>query len=113
MKKIILAITLIYFCLNAIAQTDDINHRKYWYYRSRLTNDFMKIGPNQGESLPMSVRGKYANNYGAGEYSQVGTDVVSQLGPYICVLATEYKLLKDNSQHTDSTLRELYYPAGW
>lgn len=50
--------------LSALAQSDEINHRKYWYYRSRLCNDFMKIGSQQGESLPMSTRAKYGAYYG-------------------------------------------------
>ncbi len=111
MKNLFFSLLIVCQCYIGLSQTDDINHRKYWYYRSRLTNDFMKIGPKQGESLPFSCRGKYGNGYGdpTSLYSQVGTDVVSQLGPYICVLATEYKLLKDNNQPTDSTLREIYY----
>ena len=31
------------------SQTGEDNHRKYWYYRSRLVNDFMKVGLGQGE----------------------------------------------------------------
>ena len=32
-----------------LSQNGNDNHRKYWYYRSRLTNDFMKVGLGQGE----------------------------------------------------------------
>jgi hypothetical protein len=111
MRYLILIYILICEISSMFSQADEINHRKYWYYRSRLTNDFMKIGPNQGESLPFSQRNKYGDFYKdtKSPYMQAGTDVVSQLGPYICVLVTEYKLLKDNGQPTDSTLREIYY----
>lgn len=110
MKPKLIAILYVLLQLHIIAQSDDINHRKYWYYRSRLTNDFMKIGNQQGESLPMSTRAKDDLNYGGiNGYTETGADAVSQLGPYICVLATEYKLLTDNGQTADSTLRELYY----
>ena len=27
-----------------IAQSDLDNHKKYWYYKSRFNNDFIKIG---------------------------------------------------------------------
>ncbi len=39
------------------AQTDNDNHRKYWYYKSRLNNDFVKVGLNAGESIPAQQRG--------------------------------------------------------
>ena len=28
---------------------NDKAHRRYWYYRTRMINDFMKVGKNQGE----------------------------------------------------------------
>ena len=43
-------VLLIIIISNAtFAQTTTDNHRKYWYYRSRLVNDFMKVGLGQGE----------------------------------------------------------------
>jgi hypothetical protein len=30
---------------------NDKAHRRYWYYRTRMINDFMKIGKNQGDCL--------------------------------------------------------------
>ena len=40
-----------YLCMTLFvaSQTDYDNHRKYWYYSSRLVNDFMKVGLDQGE----------------------------------------------------------------
>ncbi|HRO42991.1 MAG TPA: hypothetical protein PL009_09160 [Flavipsychrobacter sp.] len=32
------------------------NLEKYWWYRYRLVNDFMKIGSNPGESIPAGHR---------------------------------------------------------
>ena len=108
MKKLIIFFSLLHF-YNVYAQSTDNNHRKYWYYRSRLTNDFMKIGPNQGESLILSHRA-YLSSGSAAPSVEFGTDEVGgMLAQYISVLATEYKLLVANSQATDSTLRELYY----
>ena len=40
------------------AQTLEIDHhKKYWYYKSRFNNDFIKIGLNQGQSIPFNQRG--------------------------------------------------------
>ena len=108
-------------------KSDYINHAKYWYYRTRLRNDFMMVGPGQGMSIPMQERGyfylPYTNttnpNYtnftsvpnGADGQTAKWGDSMGDLGYYIGVLATEYYLLSQNSQpqKTDSTLKELYY----
>lgn len=99
-------------------------HAKYWNYRTRLRNDFLLVGPNQGMSIPMQQRGylyyptapgetapNYSfdsdpNSYGA---KVKWGDAMGDIGYYIGVLATEYELLKSNNQNTDSTLRELFY----
>ena len=54
-KKI--ALTIICLVQICKAQTDNANHRKYWYYKSRLNNDFVKVGLNPGESIPAQQRG--------------------------------------------------------
>ena len=90
MKIKFITLLFIFLQICAFAQSDDINHRKYWYYRSRLCNDFMKIGNQMGESLPMSTRAKYGAYYGTKDgKTETGTDAVSQLGPYICVLVLQ------------------------
>lgn len=33
------------------------SHATYWYYRTRLRNDFLLVGPDQGMSIPMQQRG--------------------------------------------------------
>lgn len=38
------------------AQTDDYNLKKYWKLRSAFVEDFVKIGSEQGESLPAGAR---------------------------------------------------------
>lgn len=30
---------------------NDKAHRRYWYYRTRMINDFMKIGKEQGDCI--------------------------------------------------------------
>jgi hypothetical protein len=49
-------------CLQVFGQTaprlngNYYNLEKYWFYRCRLINDFMKIGPNCGEGMPFGER---------------------------------------------------------
>lgn len=38
------------------AQTDLNNHKKYGYYKTRLNNDFIKIGLDPGNSIPVNER---------------------------------------------------------
>ncbi|MGZ3900330.1 MAG: hypothetical protein ACXVC7_16360 [Bacteroidia bacterium] len=35
---------------------NDKAHRRYWFYRTRMINDFMKIGKNQGECIVLAER---------------------------------------------------------
>lgn len=103
------------------AQDQDYkNHAAYWYHRTRLRNDFLKIGKEDGESIPMEQRGLYmklaadgkvrtfSNADWDGEKAKWG-DAMAELGYYIAVLATEYKMLSDNNQNTDQTINELYH----
>jgi hypothetical protein len=113
--KHILFLNCILFCaLVSSAQTAVANHQKYWYQRSKMRNDFMKVGPNQGESLPLVERGFHSQLQSAPSNISYnswmsGADLISEMGKYIAVLATEYKILIDNNQRTDSVLKELYY----
>ena len=104
----ILIIIIILFGLIPIdleAQTHQQNHEKYWYYRWRLRNHFMKIGPNQGESLIINERGLGEPNHSK---MNIG-DVTINMGYYMAILAMEYNQLAQNSQNTDQTIKELYY----
>ncbi|MBI3521215.1 MAG: hypothetical protein HY062_17875 [Bacteroidetes bacterium] len=92
-------------------QTDAINHQKYWYYRTRLTNDFMKIGKEQGESVPFNQRGLNQKGYpssGNSSNKLYAGDGIASIGSYIAALASEYYLLKINGQTTDSVKHELF-----
>ncbi len=44
------------------AQTELLNHKKYYYYKTRLQNDFMKVGLLDGESIPFNERGYNETN---------------------------------------------------
>lgn len=63
---------------------------KYWLYRWRFVNDFIKIGDQRGESIPFAERNWYHQ-----QDLKTG-DGTQKLGMYMCVLATEFKLLKNN-----------------
>lgn len=89
--------------MSMYSQTQLQNFKKYWWYHHRLVNDFMAVGDCQGCSLAMGQRN--ARNTGQARWG----DNTMNLGNYIAVLATEYQLLKQNNQPTDSTIRELYY----
>lgn len=86
-----------------IAQDNQANHARYWYYRYRLINDFTIVGDCQGCSLPVPER-----NLGQSHQMKWGDGTIN-LGWYIGVLGTEYKLLKNSNQDVSQTVKELYY----
>ncbi len=102
------------FCLlnNYYSQDAYANHRKYWWYKSRLNNDFMKVGLGDGESMPFGQRG--SGSYGFNAFPNVYNnklnvgDAASTLGHYIAMLATEYALLSKNFQNTNKVKNELF-----
>lgn len=93
--------------LRAWAQ-DAALQEKYWNYRHRLRTEFTKIGKLDGHSLPAENRGinKVCGNV-PGKY-QLG-DATINLGEYIALLATEYKLLREDHQDLTAIANELYY----
>ncbi|OFY85694.1 MAG: hypothetical protein A3F72_12145 [Bacteroidetes bacterium RIFCSPLOWO2_12_FULL_35_15] len=103
--KILFVLTFIH-SIHVNAQTDQLNLKKYWWYHYRLVNDFLAKGDCQGCSSPMGERGYNITNTISG--AKWGDQIIC-LGNYIAVLATEYKLLRDNNQLTDTTVQELYY----
>lgn len=109
-------IILIILPFSLLSQNDLINHQKYWYYKTRLNNDFIKIGMNSGESIPYNQRGRDQKGYPewpniSGEFghtNMLAGDGPSSLGVYIASLATEYGLLKTSNQSTDLVKHELF-----
>jgi hypothetical protein len=102
---------LFFFSNNTNGQDDISNNKKYWYYKSRLNNDFIKVGLGSGESIPCQIRG--ANNlthtfYGAPNTLMDWGDASSYLGYYIGTLAMEYYLLQQNNQNTAKVSHELF-----
>ena len=100
MKKYILFLAVFLFNLSSFSQS---KIEKYWYYRKRLTDYFVKVGPNIGESIVA----ERLNDGGYNKY-KIGDGTID-LASYISVLATEYALLIQNNQNTNETLQELYY----
>ncbi|MEI8135974.1 MAG: hypothetical protein WCH21_01470 [Bacteroidota bacterium] len=93
------------------AQNDYVNHKKYWFYKTRFNSDFVKIGTGNGESIPFNQRGF---DGGTHQTFQIGQDLRSgdasvQLGCYLSVLATEYRLLKNNGQDLTKIKHEIFY----
>ncbi len=117
-KNKILQLILTFVCLahffsnNCFAQNSDVDiHNKYWYYKARLHNDFMSVGTNAGQSIPFGQRlyndKTYPNAYFKTNDLKAG-DAAVQLGIYVGVLATEYRLLKDKFEPTDKVKHELF-----
>lgn len=105
----------------AVAQTDSENVKKYWKLRSRFKEQFVKIGPGQGESLPASVLKPCeciddldadidGNGWGASCYGEMHWgDGMIRHGHYLGLLATEYRLLKNEGKDVKGVLSELFY----
>ena len=113
MKKYWISCFLLVTLLPGVAQTlTSREHSKYWYYRQRLVTEFLAAGEESpitcdwpsGYSIPAHQL-KRAEN---GEIIQFGEGPLN-LGWYIAVLATEYRLLSIHGQSTTNTLQELYY----
>lgn len=93
-----------------ISQTNidnDKAHRRYWFYRTRLINDFMKIGKEQGDCIVFAERNYILEN--PINSSKVGPDQIDLTNMYMMTLALEYKLLTRNHQDVSETVKELYH----
>lgn len=101
-------ILLLFLTNYMIGQNMTDNHRKYWWYKSRLNNDFVKVGTGDGESFPFNQRGKDGSGFVNSNPNMNLGDGTSTLGIYIAQLATEYALLMKNSQNTDKVKHELF-----
>ncbi len=112
LKRLIVG-TLICLLGGAYAQTDARNAGKYWKFRNNFRRDFIKIGSERGESIPIATRlpiGCTNNVDGTGAKGTLrwGDGMIFH-GHYIGFLATEYRLLKNREENTRAVLNELYY----
>lgn len=80
-----------------------VNLEKYWWYRYRLVNDFMLIGEDCGESIPVSRR--QLGTYGKLKWA----DATNDLGHYLAMLGTEDKQLVTYGIPIKRTETELGY----
>lgn len=113
MKQLLIVIGLIAYGYS-FAQTDLLNMQKYWKFRNSFTERFIKIGPDNGESLPAGkLRPKDCidniNNDGDGYGWMHWGDGMIRQGHYLGLLATEYKLLKNSGKDLTAIRNELYY----
>ena len=81
-------------------------HRRYWYYRTRFVNDFVKLGNSQGDGVCFPQR-NYNGKLSAD--AKVGPDQIDITNQYLSALALEYKLLSRSNQSTAETIKEIYY----
>jgi hypothetical protein len=94
--------------LISLCQNDfDSEQYKYWYYRERL-KWFVMPGNSPGQSFVAAARNMSVDN-SLNDKSLKYTQPHTVNGYYIGVLATEYRLLRDNNQQSEalSTLSEL------
>ena len=100
--RLFLAIIFIHGVLATHAQSPQTNLAKYWHYRNMLKTDFLVDGDPEtmGHYMPAG------NRHEINDYMQWG-DGTWWMGHYLCVLATEYRLLKDNNQDLTETETEL------
>ena len=112
MKRMLLFIVVLFSQQIIISQVLSEEAMKYWYYRDRLQY-FVYPGTEEGASILMTSRNSNGNGVGNEpdrQYNGVEYGQTQRLnGYYLGMLATEYKLLKDNGQYADAnrTLQEL------
>ena len=56
MGKLQITIVGTLLCLIGHGQNDNDNLKKFWAYRNRLHQNFLRIGNDEGESIPMAAR---------------------------------------------------------
>lgn len=114
LPKYIVILNLIFLCYGDLLPQQSIDnekaHRRYWYYRTRMINDFMKIGKEQGACIVFAERNDGENEIGNLELeSKIGPDQIDITNMYIMALCLEYKMLTRNNQDTKETIKELYH----
>ncbi len=90
------------------AQSSSQNLAKYWYLRDRLLNHFAPIGTGRSESFAAAITYGHDWKYENDTTIHYG-DSPNHQALYIGVLATEYRLLKNNGQDVSQTVKELWH----
>jgi hypothetical protein len=102
-KKSFSTLILSLLAVMTLAQTPALNFEKYMIYRNRLLDDFMvsSSGNELGTNIPASIRNEYSRQMRWG-------DATINLSNYMAMLATEYRLFKNNGFPVEQTLIELH-----
>lgn len=112
MKRTLLLLGLIIpqLTFSQTPQTDQQNLEKYWKFRNTFREQFVKIGPLPGESLPAGAlkpcdcvddldESQDGTIWGATCYGEMHWgDGMIRHGHYLGLLATEYRLLKNSGE---------------
>ena len=107
-NKIIIGFVLLLFSFNTFSQNPESNQSKYWFYRFRLTNEFLKkceaiCGAPTGSGCSIPASGAYQ-----GHNDLHFGDGTSFLGYYIGVLSMELRLLTCNGAKPEQIQRTKY-----
>jgi hypothetical protein len=106
--KIVLALILLSSVLSLQAQSPNkINLEKYWRYRERLVKDFVVVTPSNGAGTNIPAVGLFLDDNGNKQLLH-WDDANSNISHYLSMLATEYKLLKEQGHNYQKTVNELY-----
>jgi hypothetical protein len=105
----VLFLLLLLIASTMSAQGDHRNLEKYWRYRQRLRELFVKVGPGPGESIPAAEISRYREVFGNPGVTYGQSDGTATLGWYIAVLASEHGLLVRNGLPTAENEEELYF----
>jgi len=104
-KIVIFAILSHCLIVSLSAQSLRDNLQKYWYYRNRLLNNFVKVSANvneAGTNIPV------AEIKTTEDWLKMD-DGNGMLNQYISVMASEYRLLKNYNQDYSQSIQLLYY----
>jgi hypothetical protein len=98
---------LLYFPITA-QHYNKANLEKYWRYRERLQRDFLVVSGSNTSGTNIPAIKLFFNGDGSKSVLDWG-DANANMSHYISMLATEYRLLKNNGGNYQQTLTELYY----
>ena len=100
--------------VSGFSQNSLLNESKYWVMRDRLVNDFMVPGQCNGCGIVMKSRGHRGQSEwpdGSGNWVEGGLDISDEgfeLGAYLLVLASEWRLLYQSGLDRTKNELELY-----
>jgi len=117
MKNLILLLAILNLSIIEVFAQGNVtntttNEEKYWVWRDRLINDFMIPGNCTGCGIVFNSRGYFDGNILDGHEVHGGFDISDegfQMGKYLAVLASEWKVLHNGGYSTEKTEIELFW----